>query len=52
MRACVRERKTESEGEQETPPAYCITLCAIVLKHMDRQVLCQYCKDMFDMVYI
>lgn len=45
--ACVRTR--ESEGEQETP-AYCTTLYAIMLKHMDRQVLCHYCKGTFDMV--
>lgn len=35
---CVKERRRP-------------TLYAIMLKHMDRQVLCHYCKGMFDMVW-
>lgn len=43
---CLRGR----EKEQDTP-TYCTTLYAIILKHMDRQLLCHYCKNTFDMVW-
>lgn len=47
-RLCVWKRGTEEE--QETP-AYCAALYAIMLNHMDRQVLCHNCKGTFDMVW-
>lgn len=48
-KVCVCVLEKESEEEQETP-AHCTKLYAIMLKHMDRQVLCHYCKGTFDMV--
>lgn len=51
---CVRARRRvwkRGTGEEQETPAYCAALYAIMLNHMDRQVLCHNCKGTFDMAW-